>query len=112
MDPPPLRTGARLQPGNPRWLDPFDAGDPSVGDCPHQRPVIALVEIGVGGGELGDRPVESVALAEVGGDRNAVAGPSVRARQRPPACLRVAGKAVRQDRLDVGRAFQSQSWRT
>jgi hypothetical protein len=49
--------------------------------------VIALVAVGVCSGELGDRLVEPVALAEVGGDRNPVAGPSVRARQRPAACL-------------------------
>jgi hypothetical protein len=67
--------------------------------------VIARVEIGVGGGELGDRVVESVALAEVCRDRNPVAGASVCASERPATCLRVAGEAVRQYCLDVRRAL-------
>ena len=37
------------------------------------RRVVALVLIGVGLRELGQRPVEGVARAEVGGDRDAVA---------------------------------------
>ena len=32
--------------------------------------IVPLVLVGVGGGELGDGPIESVALAEVGGDRD------------------------------------------
>jgi hypothetical protein len=45
--------------------------------------VIALVEVGVRGGALGDRAVEPVALAEIGRDRNPVAGASLGPRQRP-----------------------------
>jgi enoyl-CoA hydratase/carnithine racemase len=40
--------------------------------------VVALVLVGVGGGELGDGPVEHVALAQVGGDRDPVAPAGVR----------------------------------
>ena len=39
--------------------------------------VVALVLVGVGGGEVGDRPVEGVAGAEVGGDRDPVPGAGV-----------------------------------
>ena len=64
-----------------------------------------LVEIGVRGGEGGDRAVEAVALAEIGSERDPVARASVRARERPAACRRIGSEPVRQNRLDVDRAL-------
>src|SRR5262245_36709344 len=51
--------------------------------------VVAFVLVGVAGGELGDGPVEQVALAEVGGDGDPVAPAGVRPGQRRPAEPRV-----------------------
>src|SRR5512132_2690974 len=65
-----------------RSLDLRDGGDLPIGNRLHEGLVIALVAVGVCSGELGDRAVEPVAFAEVGGDRNPVSGPSLRARQR------------------------------
>ena len=47
------------------------------------------------------RAVEAVAVAEVGGDRDAVAAASVRARERPAAQLAVGGHALRDHLLDL-----------
>src|SRR5690348_13186994 len=50
-----------------------------------QRSVVALVLVGVGLREVGQRPVQPRALAEVGRDRDRVPGAGVRLGQGPPA---------------------------
>jgi hypothetical protein len=50
-----------------------------------ERGVVALVLVGVGFGEVGDRLVELCGAAEVGGQGDAVAGAGVRPGQGPPA---------------------------
>jgi hypothetical protein len=50
-----------------------------------ERGIVALVLVGVGFGEGGDRLVEPSGAAEIGGQGDAVAGPGVRAGQGPPA---------------------------
>ena len=75
---------------HPRWCGGWlSASDPGrlyagLGDQPsgvHGRVeglIVALVLVGVGGGELGDGPIESIALAEVGGDRDPIAPAGMR----------------------------------
>ena len=50
-----------------------------------ERLMIQLVLVGVALGEVGDRPVEPVALTEVGGDGDGVAGSGVGPSQGPSA---------------------------
>ncbi len=61
--------------------------------------VVPLVHIGVCHGEIGDRPVEDVALAKVRRDRDPVTRPRVCSRERPAADLRVQEKAPLRGRL-------------
>ena len=58
---------------------PVCAVEPSRVDGAGERFVVALVLVGVRDGEVGDRPVERVALTQVGGDRDPVAPARVRA---------------------------------
>src|SRR3954454_13722551 len=67
----------------------------------NERGVVALVQVGGGGGELRHGAVEDVALAEVGSDGEAVAGTRMRAGERPTARLRVKLEPPRQDRLEI-----------
>ena len=74
--------------------------------------MVALVPVGVGLGELDQRAVERVRRAEVGGDRDPVAGAGVRPGQRPAAEPPVVASPPGSIALDVGEPFQSRSWRT
>ena len=51
--------------------------EPSAGDGLLEERVVALVAVGIGHRERGDGPVEGIALAEVGGDGDGVAGAGV-----------------------------------
>ena len=72
-----------------------------VRDRVEERAVILLVEIRVRASELGDRPVEPIARAEVGSDRNGVPLPGMCAGQCPSARGAVDRQPVRQDCPDV-----------
>src|SRR5215212_4800299 len=61
--------------------------------------------VGVNLREVGDRPVEALALAQVGGDLHAVAGAGGRPGQRPAAEARIQGQFLRRKALDLGRAL-------
>src|SRR6476646_9064267 len=61
------------------------AGVDSVDEC--LEVLVVLIRVALR--EVGDRPVEAVALAEICGDGDGIAGARMRPRQRPPACLRV-----------------------
>src|SRR5215472_13451438 len=83
-----------LLPAYPVRLDTCLGNQPPGVHGRGERLVVALVLVGVGGGELGDGPVEHVSLAEVGGDRDPVAPAGVRPRQgraAEPGVLRRAG---------------------
>jgi hypothetical protein len=67
--------------------------------------VVALVLVRVDLGELGERAVEPVARAEVGGDRLAVAGAGVGAGERPAAHLAVVAQLGRVHLLDRRRCL-------
>jgi len=67
------RTG-RLESGHSDTFDRFEAAGP---DCRDELLVVLLVLVGVAFAEVGDRPVERVAAAEVLGRRNRVPGPGV-----------------------------------
>src|SRR3954447_12099496 len=70
-----------------------------------QGPVVMLVLVGVRLGEITDRAVEGVGGSEVGRDGDAVAGPRVRAGERPPADPAVGHQVLRPHRADVERAL-------
>ena len=53
--------------------DPFDCLQPSCADRVGERLVVPLVLVCVALGEVGDRLIESILLAEVRGDRDRVA---------------------------------------
>src|SRR6266581_1250471 len=76
-------------------------GDLAGRDRVDQGLVVAFVLVGVGAGEFGDGPVEGVGAAEVGGDRDPVAGPGVRPGQGPAAQLAVHPQAAGDHGLDV-----------
>ena len=82
---------------------PSSADKPARADGLAHRCVVALVEIGVRDGEIGDRTVEDVALAEVRRDRNPVAGASVGTRERPAAHSGEDLEAARENRVEVRR---------
>ena len=87
--------------------------DPTGGHGRLERLEVALVLVGVGDGEADHRLVEHHTLAEVGGDPDPIAGPSVGAGQRPPAQAGIA----REQRPGVivstsGEYLPSHSWRT
>src|SRR6188472_3725589 len=67
------------------WSDALDRFQLSGTDRVHELLVVLLVLIGVPLGEVGDRFVERVAVAQVRGDGDRVTRPGVGPRQRPPA---------------------------
>ena len=71
-------------------LGPEGGGQPALAHGGVQRRPVGLGPVGVGLGEARDRPVEGVALAEVGRERDAVPGAGVGPGQRPAARARVA----------------------
>src|SRR3954452_1473683 len=79
--------------------------DPAIGTRRPQRLVVALVLVGVGLGEGSNRLVEGVALAEVGGDRDAVAAAGVGVGQGGTADLGVGGEGGGVHALDLCRAL-------
>jgi hypothetical protein len=60
--------------------DALEDGELPGPDCRDELLIIALVLVGVALGEVGDRLVECIAIAEVLGDGDWVAGPGVGAR--------------------------------
>ena len=110
----PPHRARRLTAGAPRGAQtPSSAGDLAGGDGLGQPLVVALVLVGVGGGEARDRLVEARA-ARRGRRRSRAGRRSGRARgpatSRRPACRRAGPHSVIVDRSTD--AFQSQSWRT
>ena len=67
--------------------------------------MVALVLVGVGGGELGDGFVEDVRAAEVRGDSDPVPGAGVCPRERPPAHFSVYAHAADYQSLDGDGVF-------
>ena len=87
--------------------------DPTVVCRRLQASVIPLVDVAVCRGEIGDRPVEDVALAKVGGDRDPITRARVCSRERPAADLPVEGREPGCEVVSTSTdTFQSQSWRT
>ena len=74
---------------------------PTPGHRVVQRLVVGLVLVGVTLGEGSDRPVEGVATAEVGRDRDPVARPCVGAGERPAAEATVGRQPRREQQRDV-----------
>ena len=62
--------------------------------------IVAFVLFGVAFGEVGDRLIEAVVLAEVGGDGDRVSGSSVGSRECVPAQACVGGESGRHHGLD------------
>ena len=81
-------------------LEPGSRSDPARLDRSLESVVVAFVLVGVGLGKVGDCPVEGVRLAEVGGDRDPVAGAGMRAGECPAARLSVRGRARRDGCLE------------
>src|SRR4051794_433262 len=79
--------------------------DAAAGGGVGETPVIAVVDVGVGLGEVGDRVVESRRRAEVPGDGDAIAGPCVRPGEAPRAELAVGLQPVRTELDDLDRAL-------
>src|SRR5919112_4903914 len=67
--------------------------------------VIPFVLVGVGHGEVGDRPIETVAPSEVGSDLYAVSGAGVSSGKCPAAEASVEDQLVRRHGLDLRRAL-------
>jgi hypothetical protein len=65
--------------------DAFECLESSGADGVGEGLVVALVLVGVAPGEVGNRLVEGAALAQVGGDRDRIAGAGVGPGQGPPA---------------------------
>src|SRR4051794_29272648 len=84
-------------------LDAFLRGDRAVLHRLRERPVVALVLVGVRSGEISDRTVEDVAPAEVGADRDAIAGSRVCAGQRPAARAGVDDEPAWRDSTEIER---------
>src|SRR3954452_1957214 len=59
--------------------------EPPVADRLHELVVVLLIAVGITLGEVGDRPLELVALAEIRGDRDRISRARVRACERPRA---------------------------
>src|SRR5215216_2237306 len=97
-------TGALASEGPPP-SDAFVGFQPSGSDCLDEGLMIQFVLVGVALGEVGDRPVEPVAAAQVGGDGDGVAGAGVGSGQGPAADAGVEAEADRGHRLDLGRAL-------
>ena len=76
--------------------------DAAVRDRIDERRVVALVLVGVGLGERGDRAIERVTRAEVAGDGDGIPGARVGAGQRPRAQPRVERHRLGPHRGDVG----------
>src|SRR5207344_2706237 len=70
-----------------------------------ERTVIELVLVGVALGELGNRLIEAVALAEVSADRDPVAGSGMGTGQRPAAHLPVYLQPLGRQSLDLDRSL-------
>jgi hypothetical protein len=60
--------------------------------------------VGVGFREVGDRPIEALALAQVGGDLHTVSGTGMRTGQRPAADPCIKGQFVWRQALYVWRS--------
>src|SRR4051812_8568801 len=86
------------------WLSGLGR-EAAVVDGVAQRAEVALVAVGVDLGEGDERAVERVGRAEVGGDRDAVAGARVGARERPCAQRAVLAQLPGRHRADVDRAL-------
>src|SRR4029077_8038284 len=85
-DPTPPSPGNTLAPGSEARL----GGEPSRLNRLLERLVVAFVLLGVGVGELDDRPVEGRPFAEIGGNRHAVAAAGMSASKSPSARASVA----------------------
>ena len=74
-----------LQPSDRARSHPFDRFEPSGTDRLHERLIVLLVLVRIPLGEVGDRSIERVLLAEIRRDRDRVSRAGVRTRQRPTA---------------------------
>src|SRR5512133_404566 len=97
-------TGALASEGPPP-SDTFVGFESSGSDRLDERLMIQLVLVGVTPGEVGDRPVEPVAAAQVPGDRDGIAGSGMGSDQGPAADAVVEAEVDRGHRLDLGRAL-------
>src|SRR4051812_19487991 len=76
-------------------------GDGALRGGVDDQPVIALVEVGVALGKLGQRLAEDVAGAEIAGDRDAITGSRVGPGEAPRALLPVELQPLGQQRVDL-----------
>src|SRR4051812_20320889 len=86
--------------GSPR-SHAFGRGYAAVLDGIDERAVVPFVLVRIGLGEVGERAVERLATSEVGGYRDAIAGPGVGAGQGGGAELGVRDEQVGAHRVDV-----------
>src|SRR5262249_34267199 len=84
-----------------RALHALDGLDLPCGDRLSQCAVIPLVHVGVRRREVGHGAVEPAALAEIRGDRDAIAGARMRTCERPAAPVREHAESARQDGLGL-----------
>ena len=109
------RVRGRLAVGHGRrreWSQPGLGLEPAGAHGVDQGLVVALVLVGVGGGEVGDGPVEGVAVAQVGGDGDPVAGAGVGAGQGRSADPGVERHHAWPAMVSTSaEPFQSRSWR-
>src|SRR4051794_5553628 len=84
---------------------PLERLDPGRADRGRELREVPLVLLRVALGEVGDRPVERVVFAEVGGDRDGVAGAGMGARQRPSAEACVVLQRLGREQLHHCRAL-------
>jgi hypothetical protein len=97
--------------GNGPCRSPTDLGvDTASGGGFAERRVIAFVLVGVGLGERRQRSVEDIRLAQVGRDRDPVAGTGMRARQRPAAHPSVHRQRTSIHGFDHSRSVCNVSW--
>src|SRR5664279_3705344 len=83
-----------------RFSDAFGGGYAAAADGGGEGLVVLVVLVGVPGGEVGDRPVETVVTAEVFGHGDRVARAGVAAGQGPPAQVGVEQQGGRGHPLD------------
>src|SRR5215475_3891721 len=86
-----------------RWplcSDAFECFQPAGFDCPDELVVVAFVLLGVPLGEVSDRFVERIAVAEIGGDGDRIPGTGMSSGKGPPANASVVRQRDWCHRLD------------
>src|SRR6476659_4321047 len=93
-----------MRSGGPR-LCAFHRADLARADRLAQRGMVALVQVRVSSGKVGDGTVEDVALAEVRRDRDPITGACMCPREGPAASMPVQLETGWRDRIEVERGL-------